>query len=123
MSSRRNLLSGLAASVAPASAIERTTLPPALTEDEPTKEARRALRQSLDIDCFVEYANPEDVDRWVEGVSQGISEVSQVRLSPPNAFSGFCGPVFWTIGPNTPPQGKSPPQAVFLRRREVSPSA
>jgi len=63
------------------------------------------------------------VDRWVEGLTQGISEVSQLLLSPLNAFSGFCGPVFWTIGPNTPLQGKSPPQAVFLRRREVSPFA
>ena len=60
MFSRRNLFSGLAASVAPVSVIERTTEPPALAEDEPTKEARRALRRTLDLECFIEYASAED---------------------------------------------------------------
>ena len=67
MFSRRNLLSGLAASVAPASAIARTTEPPALAEDEPTKESRRAVRESLarEIELFIEFASPEDA--WLMG--------------------------------------------------------
>ena len=62
MFSRRNLISGLAASVAPASVIERTTEPPALAEDEPTKEARRAVRQRLagEIEYFIDFASAED---------------------------------------------------------------
>ena len=58
MFSRRNFFSGLAASVAPA--IERTTLPPVWADNEPTKEARRALRRNLDLKCFIEYASAED---------------------------------------------------------------
>ena len=60
MSTRRNFLGGAAALVAPVSASR--TEPPCLAEDEPTKEARRALRGSLraEINDFVEWASTED---------------------------------------------------------------
>ena len=46
--------------------------------------------------------------------------ISQAARDSENAFSGFCGPVFWTIGPTTPQQGKSPPQAVFCETGAVA---
>ena len=85
MFSRRNFFSGLAASVAPASAIERTTEPPALAEDEPTKESRRAVRQRLagDIKCFIEYASPEDA--WLMGEILTVWD-SHSRPSGPEVY-------------------------------------
>ncbi len=85
MFSRRNFFSGLAASVAPASAIERTE-PPALAEDEPTKQARRAVRQRLagEIEDFIEYASAEDA--WlmervlIEWGSISLCEGAEVTL-------------------------------------------
>ena len=93
MFSRRNLISGLAASVAPASAIARTTEPPALAEDEPTKEARRALRRTLDLKCFIEFASPEDawlmseiLEMWD---STGLPSGPEVHLA--SAFQYVIG--------------------------------
>ena len=83
MFSRRNFFSGLAASVAPASAIERTTEPPALAEDEPTKEARRAVRQRLagEIEYFIDFASAEDA--WLmERVLIEWGSISRAKDDP-----------------------------------------
>ena len=66
MSTRRNFLGGAAALVAPASAAERTE-PPCLAEDEATKEARQALRESVRVSIrdFVYWASAEDA--WLMG--------------------------------------------------------
>ena len=82
MFSRRNLISGLAASVAPASAIARTTKPPALAEDEATKQSRRAIREKLEshIQMFIESSSPEDA--WL------LNEVLVYWESSSLPFSG-----------------------------------
>ncbi len=45
------------------------------------------------------------VDRWVEGLTQGIRGVFRVRPSSENAFSGFSGPLFFGHLAQNPARG------------------